>query len=794
MNILVSYNWVKEYLDTDLSPDEFAKNTTAIGNSVEVTDVVASRFEKMVVGDVLELNSHPDADKLKVAKVDIGQKQVEIVCGGENLAQGQKVVVGLPGAMVRWHGEGDLIELKETKIRGVASFGMICAVEEIGFEKLPHGEKDIWDITSLTNAEAGTPLAKALELEDVVFDIEVTSNRPDCKSILGQAREGAAAAEAAFTWKPSTPKGTDDDAGFSVEVSDTNLCRRYSAIVVDGVKVGPSPWWVQKKLLLAGFKPINNLVDITNLVLHEYGQPLHTFDADKLEGSKIDVRKAKKGEKFLALDGNEYELSSDMLVIADAKRTVAVAGVMGGEETGTTEQTTRVLIECASFDPVSVRRTARALNLYSDSQLLFEKGLSTEALDPALARAIELIQELAGGTVASKIFDVRSQAYEPLLFPFDPERANKLMGIEMDKQDQIKTLETLGFEVDKKTLNVTVPYWRDHDIEASVDFVEEIARVYTYDKFPSRLPEGELPKSQEHAGLVWQRRAKELLAGFGLSEAYSYSLVSKVQLERYGLDVEQAVKMRNPLSVEQEYMRTSLIPSLLTSIEENQARISSADIFELAPVYLTKKNDIADQSFRLAIACYGKDGEPLFLRAKGILERFWDRVGLPAFELDRSADESRWHGGRSAVIMLDGQEVGVIGEVNRGIASAFGLDVTAVIVDLNFEALIDRFSTANAFRPIAQFPTVKRDLAFVVADRDEFGSIKRAAEGVSELLDELELFDVYRGKGVEEGHKSLAIHMVFRSDERTLEAKEVDDELEKIREVLKKDFGATMRS
>ncbi|HAU66619.1 TPA: phenylalanine--tRNA ligase subunit beta [Candidatus Uhrbacteria bacterium] len=792
MNILISYNWMKEYLDTDLSPEEFAKQTTASGNSVEAIDRVAERFAQMVVGVVLEVKAHPNADKLRVAVVDIGTKHVEIVCGGENLSEGQKVVVALPGARVRWHGEGDLIELQETKIRGVESYGMICAASEVGFDKLPAGEKDIWDISLITNAQPGIPIAQALDLDDVIFDIEVTSNRPDCKSVIGQAREGAAVTQDPFTWKTSKRKDISDDAGFSVELQEPHLCPRYTAVVIEGVIVGPSPWWLQKRLLLAGHKPINNLVDITNYILHEYGQPLHTFDADMLEGQKIVIRRAHKGETFVALDKKTYELSSDMLVIADAKKPVAIAGVMGGLDTGTTQATTRVIIECAAFDPVSIRRTARALNLYSDSQLLFEKGLSTQALEPALLRAIELIKEVAGGEVVSKIFDESAQSYQPIVFPFDEKAANRLMGIELPKKDQIAILKRLGFTVQKN--QVTVPYWRDHDIEASVDFVEEIARVYGYDQFPSQLPSGELPQAFSNQGLMWERRVKHLLAGAGLSESYSYSFVSQSQLEKYGIDVHTAVKLRNPLNSEQEYMRTSLVPSLLTSIEANQARIPQADVFELAPIYLAQIGAIPKQSLRLVIGSYSKEEEGLFVHAKGILERIFGQTGIRQWSLVSGTDQTRWHAGRSAVIVVGDKHVGTIGQVSRAVEQAFGIDVVAVLIDLDFEALLSSFTLAKTYKSIPSFPSVKRDLAFLVQERTQWESISQAVHQTSQLLEVFELFDVYRGKEIEEGKKSLAVHLSFRSSERTLEAAEVDEEIEKIRQVLENMFGAIMRS
>jgi phenylalanyl-tRNA synthetase beta chain len=792
MNILASYNWIKEYLDTDLSAEVFAAKTTAIGNSVEMIENVADRFENMVVGDVVKLEVHPNADKLKIALTDIGGKKVRVVCGGENLEEGQKVVVGLPGAKVRWHGEGDLIELKESEIRGEKSHGMICAASEIGFEKLPQEETDIWDISALTDAKAGTPIAKALGLDDILFDIEATTNRPDCKSIVGQAREGVAVTGAKFEAEPPRPAFGKGNGGFTVDVKDKALCPRYTAVVIDGVTVGPSPWWLQKRLLLSGHRPINNIVDVTNYVLHEFGQPLHTFDADKLAGEKIVVRKAKKGEKMVALDGEEYELTPDMLVVADSKKPVAVAGVMGGLPTGTTEETTKVVIECAAFDSVSVRRTSRALNLYSDSQLLFEKGLSTEALDAAMARAIELIIEVAGGVVVSDLIDERAGKYKTLSFPFDPEVVNQLIGIEIETKEQTTILESLGFEMKGK--EVVVPYWRDNDIEASVDLTEEIARVYGYENLPSILPEGALANMSENVSLVWQRRVKDLLAGAGLVEVYSYAFISEQQLERYSLPTKDAVKLRNPLSKDHEYMRPSLVPSMLTVIEENQARDAAGDLFEFAPVYHAKKGDIPDQPYRLLLASYGQDGAAGFVRAKGMLERLFDQVGINNWDLARDADETLWHAGRSASVIVDGKSVGVIGQVRNSVAKAFGLDVSVVLVDLDIESLIPQFTQNKSYTEIPQFQEVKRDLAFVVPERTEFAAVREAALAVSELETTLDLFDVYRGKGVDDDKKSLAIHMTFRSDERTLGAAEVDEELSKIRGVLVKKFGAIMRS
>ncbi|MCX6715245.1 MAG: phenylalanine--tRNA ligase subunit beta [Candidatus Uhrbacteria bacterium] len=795
MNILISYNWLKEYLDTDLTPEEFAQKTTNSGNSVERMHDYSKSLEHVVVGEIKVVKPHPNADKLRVTEVDIGGTVVEIVCGGSNLIEGHKVVVALPGARVRWHGEGDLVEITESTLRGVKSFGMICGVDEVGFETIPHAEKEIWDLTELTDAPAGTPLAKALDLDDVVMDIEVTSNRPDCMSVIGQAREGAAAIGGGMKELKKLKDWKGALKAPQVRVEEPALCPKYSAVRLEGITVGPSPWWIQKKLILAGLKPINNVVDITNYVLHEYGHPLHVFDADKLEGGEIIVRRAKDGETLKALDGKEYKLTQDMLIIADALKPVAIAGVMGGEETGVTATTTNILIESATFDPVSVRKTARALNLYSDSQLLFEKGLSTQSTDGAIARAIELVSEIAFPKSVSSIQVVEANVYEPRVFPFDPAQANALMGIEIQEEDMIETLARLGFEAKKQKdiYEITVPSWRDHDIEASVDFVEEIARVYGYDRFPSELPEGAPPLVESDRALVWQARAKEILKGAGVTETYSYSFVSEKQLANYGFKPEDAIHLKNPLSVDQAFMRPSLVPTMLTSIVENQAMFSEADLFEIAPVYLPRNNELPEQPLRLVIATYGKDAETLFLRAKGIMTRLFDETGVSRIELDRIVDSSRFHAGRSARILLENKPVGTIGQVSRSVEFAFGLDVTAVLVELDFEMLLEQFSATKTFVPLPQFPSVKRDLAFVLADRTEYATIERAIEKIDSSIVSVELFDTYRGKGIDPGKKSLGVRVEFRAADRTLESVEVDVWMNTLRKMLETEFGATMR-
>ena len=391
---------------------------------------------------------------------------------------------------------------------------------------------------------------------------------------------------------------------------------------------------------------------------------------------------------------------------------------------------------------------------------------------------------------------IESKKYVPLEFEFDPKKANVLMGIEMEEKEMTEILERLGFELkeSKGRYKVTVPYWRDHDIEESVDFVEEIARVYGYDKFESVIPGGALPVNQEDASLVWERKVKEFLADSGLTEVYSYSLVSEKQLEDYGISSKKALKLKNPLSSDQAFMRTSLVPSMLTAIAENQTRYSEADLFELAPVYLPKKNDIPNQELKLVLAVYGKDPEELFLRAKGVLENLMNKVGIKDWLLERGADAQLWHKGRSAVIKIKKLEAGTIAQIGTNVQESFGIDVFVVLVELDFQALVSLFTKEKSYLPLHQFPSVKRDLAFLVQERTEFELIKKAVLKTSKLIESVGLFDVYRGKGVEVGSKSVAIHIIFRSDEMTLEARDVDIEIENVRTLLQKEFGAVLRS
>lgn len=808
MNILASYNWIKEFVGLKDSPEDFARRVSLCGPSVERLFPQAPPLEGMLIGRIVEVRPHPNADKLRIAVTDLGAEKSEIVCGGSNLAVGMKVVVAQAGAMVRWHGAGELVRLEPAEIRGVRSDGMICGANEIGLEDaFPHAEREILDM-SWCKAKPGTRLSKALDLEDTVFDIEVTTNRPDAFSMVGLAREAAAIMDAPFLYKesvaPSLPKSVDP-LPLTVRNDEPKLCSRYQAVVMDGIEVGPSPWWLKSRLHLSGIRSINNVVDITNYVMLELGQPMHAFDYDTLTGNTVRVRLAGPKESIRLLDGSDRKLSGSHLVIADEERPIAVAGVMGGEETGVTDRTKRVVFEAATFDPVSVRRTGRDLDVRSDSSLRFEKGLPPEQTQAALARAIELCQKVACGRMVSPVFDQRTAPSKKVKYSFRPERAEQLIGVKVPTARMVKILKSLGFGVTKRApirqgkalYDVEVPYWRRLDIEGERDFAEEIARIYGYGNLPSEIPDGELPVVTIDQSLVAEDRLKRLLSSLGLTELISYSFVSADTLSRAGFDPSGCLRMANPLSVDFEFMRPSLIPGLLDAVRDNVGLFPAGEVFEVSNVYLKADGaELPDERLSVLLAAYGSDGDDrLFRRIKGAVEasagRLHRRITIRRPKPDQKG--GRWHPGRSVELLAGDRVIGMMGEIHPAMLEACGLDVRVCAAELDLASLIDSAPVETGYRSIPQYPPVRRDLSLVVDGSVEYGAVESALSGVSDVLREARLFDVYRGNGLPAGHKSFSLHLAFRHDDRTMTAEEVDGEIKKVMAALKKSVGAELR-
>ncbi len=801
MNSLVSYDWLKDYVDLKgLGPEEFAKRMSLSGPAVEKLLPQGQDLDKVVVGHVLEVKPHPNADKLRLADVDCGAGgTLSIVCGGTNLKTGQWVAVALVGARVRWHGEGDPITLEPAEIRGIPSQGMICAADEIGLaEAFPHEQRHILDLgveLPGMKLKPGTPLADALGLSsDVVMDIEVTSNRVDAMGMVGMAREASAILDRDLTWKPATLPGKGKHSP-KVKISAKKHCGRFMAAQIDGITVGVSPWWLKRRLMSAGLRPINTVVDISNYVLLELAQPMHAYDAAKLYGG-LDARLARAGEKLKALDGKEYTLDDSILVIADSKRPVGIAGIMGGEETGVSVATTSIVLEAAIFNEVTIRRGSRKLNLRSDAQSRYEKGLSTQAAPDALARAIELTLELCGGELAG-ITDVQVIKYKPLKFSVTTDDVTGLIGVPVPQKKMVDTLRRLGFSVKTagKKLTALVPWWRDHDIEDGRDLVEEIARVEGYANIPPVLPLGLAAKPTDPE-LVWESRIRHASQAAGLTETYTYSFVSKDLLAKAGYDATPMLHVQNPLTADFEVMRTTLLPSLLQVANENRERVADLRLFEVANVYYPTSqswSELPDEQLELGALFYGME-EPWRV-AKGYVEHVLAAMGLEQHVGWKRLDKDDfWHPGRTVQAFHDGKLVATVGEISPKIAKAFKLDGPVGMVDMPLEHVIAQATTDRAYVPVSPFPEAKRDLAVIVDHRVEYDDVARQIRRASPLVTSVEWFDTYRGKNLREGKKSLAMHLAFSSNERTLESAEVDALMEKISLGLKEHFSAELRT
>lgn len=800
MNFLCSYDWLKEHVALTDSVDHFAARFSLSGPSVEHLLPQGDALERVVIGHVVKIESHPDADKLRLATVDIGQlqkKPLSIVCGGSNLKESQWVAVAMVGANVRWHGQGERVTLTPTEIRGVKSDGMICAANEIGlFDAFPHNDREILDLERAIPEgkwQAGMRLADALGIgNDVVMDVEVTTNRVDTMSVTGLAREASAIFKKPFLWKPAPAiKGTKTD--LSVKVLAKKLCPRYMAVRIDGIAVGPSPWWIKRRLLSAGVRPVNNVVDITNFVMLELGQPMHAFDAAKLAAGRIVVRTAKKGETLAALDGKTYALDENTLVIADAEKPVAIAGIMGAEASGVTAETQAVIFEAATFDARSVRKTSRMLNLFSDAQLRFEKGLSSESPPDALARAVELCLEIAGGTAASAVADVSASKNRPRTVSISLEEAVSLIGVEVKKKDMVDTLKRLGFtaRTTASTLFARVPGWRDLDIESGRDLVEEIARVIGYANIPPIFPAG-LSAQRSDPELAWETRLKTAAKGAGLTETYSYSYASKELMRKAGYRAEKMFRIQNPMVADEAYLRTSLLPSLIQIVAENQERFRRQRLFEVAKVYYPSQNGaLPDETLEMGAAFYG--GDRAWKEAKGFAETVYAGLGLEEIEWRPLADDPFWHPGRSAQAFQDKHLLGTIGEIHPFIAARFALEGRLAMIDLPLREVFAHAKATKRFMPPPLFPEAKRDLALWCPRETPADDLIKKMKETGTLLSEAQWFDTYRGEGENADRKSVAFHLAFSHPERTLEANEVDGQMEAIEAALKEVFGAEVR-
>ncbi len=797
MNIKIGHDWLNELAPNSWTPAKLAAELSLRGAGVERIEYLSESLAHLYVGQVLELKKHPNADKLQLVKVDLGKKTIELVCGGTNLYKGMSVVVALVGAKVRWHGEGDLITLQAAEIRGVKSEGMICAANEIGLAAaFPHAEREVMDLTD-KKLKPGLPLSVALDLDHPVFDIEVTTNRPDLLSAIGLAREVATitGVKLKLPKLQATSYKLQANLPLKVSVADSKLCPRYQAVVMRNVKVEASPWWLQKKLITAGIRPINNIVDITNYILLLTAQPMHAFDYEKLEAREIVVRMAKNGEKIQALDGNSYNLKDNMLVIADAKHPAAIAGVMGGQNSAITKETTTIVFESANFDPTSVRKTSQSLNLRSDSSMRFEKGLSTYGTADALAMAVELAEELAGAEVASKVYDSKRGAYVPKKYSFPIAGFASYLGVTLKNTEIKKILEQLGFKVKMtaKDLVAEVPWWRDHDIDDGRDLVEEVARIYGYHRLPSTLPVGAPPIAEENKILKLEDKTKNYLKGERFSELYTYSFISETLLQNINWPKSSALRVFNPLSDDFIYMRPTLLPGMLLTIAQNQEEQEAGKFFEVSNIYIKNKSGLPTESSRLVAATYSKDGsERGFYEMKNLVAGLLGELGIHNLEMAQVENLS-YHPARVVQLHIGKHIIGWVGQLHPKIAAQSNIDRTVFVAELDLDSLASMSLAQTSYAPVSAYPSVKRDIAFVVSEHTLWQDIEKLISASSGLIKKIELFDTYRGKNLGAGKKSLAVHLLFNAKDRTLEAAEADAVLEKISLALKEKFKAEIR-
>ncbi|NUM25468.1 MAG: phenylalanine--tRNA ligase subunit beta [Candidatus Buchananbacteria bacterium] len=790
MNLSLSYNWIKEYLKTNKSVEEFVKEFSLRSQTIDRFRPIRPPFRNVITAKILEINPHPNADRLRLATVDTGQGKQTVVCGAPNIAVGQVVPLARVGAQVIDQ-DGTTFEIKKAKIRDIESDGMICSPRELGL-----GEDHSGIMVLPSDTKIGKKFEEVFDFDDYVLDIEVTSNRTDAMSVVGLARDAAAVLGGTFLTKLAEPKlKSVHDLPLGINVKESKLCPRYNAVVMTNITVGPSPLWMQLRLIAAGMRPINNLVDITNYILLEYGRPMHVFDYDKISGQEIIVRLAKKGETVLALDGQTYQLQPNHLVIADSQRAVAIAGVMGGADSAAYENTKTIIFESATFDPLATRKTARELNLHSASSDLFEKNLHPESTFVGILRAIELTQALAGGQVASPIVDIYDQPYKPKKIELDLTDVKRYLGVELKPSEIKNILTNLGFEVSGSArFKVIVPWYRAYDVTASHDLIEEIARVYGYHKLPVSLPSGQVPVEVKDPIFYWEKKVKNCLSGLGFSEVYNYSMVSEKLLATMGYSSAPAVKIDNPLNEDMVYMRNTLLPQMLQNVSDNLNNYQTQKIFELSNIYIpAKTNDLPKELLKLTAAVVDEQSA-VFSLAKGTTEFLLKKMGITNYTFKSTDDNCPiWEAGRCLDVYLGEEFLGQFGIPKAEIRERFGINRGVALVDFNFQLLTAHAKAENIFEPLPEFPSATRDMAIIVDQGVAWGDVFAKVSGIDNLIVSVNYLSTFVNQNIGDGKKSLAFRLTFRSPERTLKSEEIDRVLLAVEKKLVQLFGAQIR-
>jgi phenylalanyl-tRNA synthetase beta chain len=802
----VSLKWLRDYVDIKLAPKELAERLTMAGLEVKGIETIGGTWDNVVIGEVIALNPHPNADRLKLATVDLGTEQVTTVCGAPNISLGQRVTFAHIGARLIDPHTGEAIVLKSAKIRGVASEGMVCSEKELGISESHEGI-----LVLPPEAPIGAPLGAYLG--DVIFDLEITPNRPDCLSAIGIAREIAALTGEPLRLPEIHYEETEEsiDSFASVDIVDPDLCLRYCASLITGIKIAPSPSWLQQRLNSCGMRPINNVVDITNYVMLEYGQPLHAFDYHKLKGRQIIVRRAGNGETIATLDGSERALNPDTLVIADKEKAVAVAGIMGGLDSEVTDRTDTILLESANFNQATIRQGCSHLRLQSEASIRFDKGLNSGLPLLPLKRATQLLLELAGGRAAKGIIDVYPGKSEPKLISLTAREVKRLSGLKVNIDEILKVLKALGFECQEgdsgSQISVSAPYWRS-DIKCSADLVEEVVRIIGYEKIPitrlgSPLPpqESKLSPSAQQSNL--KEKLRNILAGFGFQEILTYSLVSLEKLQKLSPKLELKIsplKVANPMTREQEYLRTSLRAGLLATLAHNQKfEQSGIRLFEIGKIFLPQGKDLPEEKEMFCAVLSGAraelswqaDKEMLdFFDAKGVVENILSQLEMEA-SFENNDDECLFPG-RGASIIVEDDRMGILGELHPKVAQAFELSGITCLIEIDLEKLLTKIAGIKEYQAIPRFPSVTRDIALVIDEQVIYQKVEEIIQSFP-LVTKVTLFDLYRGEQIAEGKKSFAIRIVYQSPSHTLTDEEVDQTQEQMLARLHQELGTNLR-
>ena len=790
----LSMQWLSDYVKLNVPDRTFAEAMTMSGSKVETTTHLGAEIERVVVGQIESIEKHPDADKLQICMLSVGEAApIQIVTGAQNVHVGDLVPVALDGSRLPGG-----VKIKTGKLRGVQSCGMLCSFHELGLNlcNVPYADEN-GILLLQENCQVGDDIRDVLGLNDTVVEFEITSNRPDCFSVLGLAREVAATFEKPFT--PPTPqvRACDEriDGQVQVTVEAPELCPRYTARMVRDVKVAPSPMWLRARLHAAGVRPVNNIVDITNYVMLEYGQPMHAFDASHVKNNHIIVRRAENRQKFTTLDEVEHTLTDRMLVIADEAGPVAIAGVMGGLNSEIEADTATVIFESATFDAASVRTTARDLGMRTDASALYEKGLDAQNTIPAVDRACELVELLGAGRVLAGYVDVDHSSKEPTTIPFEPERINALLGTQLAADEMIALLARLSIRVEGGM--VIVPSFRP-DLLCMADIAEEVARLYGYNNIRSTLMRGESTQGGLNAEQKFQHAIGILSRGLGYSECMTYSYDSPKTDDLLALapdsPLRRHVVIKNPLGDESSVMRTTMLPSMLETLARNyNNRNASADLYELARVYLPTDEALPDEAPTYVIGSYGKGRD--FYTLKGALEALFHALAINDVSFEPEKNDPTWHPGRCARIYAGDALIGTIGQIHPKVAAAFGLDCEVYLAELSVRALYAHRAAESEYVPLPKFPAVTRDLA-LVCDRDlPVAHLEKCIRRqIGKLLENVTLFDVYTGEQVAPDKKSVAYAIVLRAADHTLTDEEVDGKLRRALDALASEFGATLRA